>query len=126
MEKIFVFDTHRAYARLIKMEFGKTFEIHCPQHYENQNVIDFKQYSFAFIVIHDYEELVNIIPIMQAVPNIILGSKLKNVEEVSKFSDNMMFIDITMPKHELLDELKSLFNLFSNEVQTAPSQRKST
>ncbi|MFY8187495.1 MAG: hypothetical protein ACOVLC_05990 [Flavobacterium sp.] len=115
MEKIFVYDTHRAYARLIKLEFGKTHDIHCPQNYDSYSAIDFKQFSFAFVIIHDYEELISIIPIMQTVPNIIVGSKLKNIEEVSKFSYNMMYIDISLPKHELLSELNNLFKLFANE-----------
>jgi len=115
MEKIFILDSHRAYGRLIKLEFGKAFEIHCPHDYNSFKEIDFTIFNFAFIIIHNYEELVHAIPIIQTVPNIILGSKLENIEEVSIHSDNIMFIDVNQPKSELIGELKSLFSLFSTE-----------
>ena len=118
LEKILIFDKHRAYARLLKLEFGNSYEIHCPQNSE-LNDMNYAQFSFAIVIVQDYEELVNIFPIMHIIPNIILGSKLKDIENLSRYSDHVMLIDLNLTKNELLSEIRNIFELFSKVENNA-------
>uniref|UniRef100_UPI0040491B33 hypothetical protein n=1 Tax=Flavobacterium sp. TaxID=239 RepID=UPI0040491B33 len=113
MEKILVFDTHRAYARLFKQEFSPYYEVNCCTNNESFNVIKLKEHSFAITIIHEYEELVHVIPFIQNIPNIVLGSKLDNIEVISKFSENIMFMDLNVTKQSLISELENTLSLFS-------------
>lgn len=113
MEKIIIFDTHKAYARLFRQEFGAYYEINSNLVSDQLKPEKLKEYSFAFIIIHEYEELVHIIPLIQTIPNLIIGSKLNNIEDIARFSENIMFVGLNETKYELLAELTEILELFS-------------
>lgn len=114
MEKILIFDTHRAYARLFKQEFSPYYEVNCYSSNEPFSTKNLKEHKFAITIIHEYEELVHVIPLIQNIPNIVMGSKLDNMEVISRFSENIMFLDLNVTKQHLISELENTLSLFSD------------
>lgn len=111
--KIFVYDTSRGFYRFIKLHFENDFSIDlCNkiEQFDNFNK-NLPQYQHSIFVINSHEDILNLLKLFSKTNTILLAVMVKDLEDKFDDFDNIIKLNLNLPKRELINFLQKYLSL---------------
>lgn len=103
--KAFVYDTSRGFARLIKNNFSDRFSIDSCNVRRRFSEYDLSKYGVAFVMIDQYEELIDFLKIKKRIDKVLVTAKDIEVQKQLLDLEDVYVIDINKIKREALNDI---------------------
>lgn len=113
---IFVFDTRKGFARFIRLNFSNNYSISTCTLRKNIEEYKLENYRFAFIIINDYEEMVDFLTIKKNVKYVFAGSTISEVNKLLLEMTEIVYLDLEVVKKKTIQEITASLKFFELNI----------